>query len=181
MPLALPRLDNFLANLKLPAFSPWIEVLSAEEIEEYQLHNHLKFPLLHLIPTGSSLSELKSNKIKQEMTSFENDCWRFLADIAILTAGSPFSKYIAVDVFRWYTRQMIAIFLPKDKAQMLEYLLGLTGGGSMALFLVFLITLLLLYKCRCMLISGSTNFILEVLLSLLTVSNSERGNALLKI
>ena len=151
-PINLPRLDSFLAKLKRPSFSPWTDVLRADEIAEYQLGNVRKFPLLHLIPHGLSLSDLKSNKLKRDfIPGVENDCWRFIVDVAILTAGSPYGKYINVDIFRLYIRGIVSLFVQDDQSSIQEQVLNITGGGSLGLVVVFLISLLLTYKCRLLL------------------------------
>jgi hypothetical protein len=146
-PINLPKLNSFLAKLKPPSFTPWIDVLTTQEIAEYQRCNHRKFPLLHLIPKGISLSDLKSNKLKRDFVpGLENDCWRFLVDVSILTAGSPYGRYMTVDVFRSYTEAIVSIFI--RQSPIMEEVLGITGGGSAALIITYLIFLLLLYKCR---------------------------------
>jgi len=148
-PIDLPRLESFLAKLKTPSFTPWADVLRADEIAEYQRGNVRKFPLLHLIPTGLSLSDLKSNRPKREFVpGIENDCWRFVVDVAILTAGSPYGKYVNVDVFRMYIRGMVLLFVRDNQDEIQEEVLNITGGGSMGLVVVFLISLLLICKCR---------------------------------
>jgi hypothetical protein len=135
--------------LKPPSFSPWTEILTSEEIQEYQRGNYRKFPLLHLIPKGVSLSELKLNKTKREvLPGFANDCWRFLVDVIILTAGSPYGKYMTVDIFRLYTRAVTLIFIRKDQTAIVDEVLSITGGASLGLVVTFLVCLVLLYKCR---------------------------------
>jgi hypothetical protein len=135
--------------LKPPSFSPWTEILTEEEIQEYQRGNYRKFPLLHLIPKGVSLSDLKSNKTKEEvLPGFANDCWRFLVDVIILTAGSPYGKYMTVDVFRLYTRAVTLIFIREDQTAVVDKVLAITGGASLCLVVTFLGCLVLLYKCR---------------------------------
>lgn len=148
-PTDLPRLDSFLAKLKPSSFSPWTDVLRADEIAEYQRGNVRKFPLLHLIPKGLSLSDFKSNRLKREfIPGIENDCWRFVVDVAILTAGSPYGKDINMNVFRAYIRGMTLLFVRDNQSEIQEEVLNVTGGGSTALIVVFLISLLLIYKCR---------------------------------
>ena len=148
-PINLPKLSSFLSKLKAHSFSPWTDILTTEEISEYQLGNHRKFPLLHLIPKGLSLSDLKSNRLKREIVpGLENDCWRFLVDVSILTAGSPYGKYITVNIFRSYTLVIISALVRQNQVEMAEKVLVITGGGSMGLVMVFLISLLLVYKCR---------------------------------
>ena len=148
-PVDLPRLESFLRNLKRPSFSPWTDILSTEEIAEYQRENVRKFPLLHLIPKGQSLSDLKSNRQGCEyIPGFENDCWRFVVDVAILLAGSPFGKYISVDVFRLYIHGIMSLFIRDNESDLEQKVLTVTGRGSMGLVAVFLISLLMVYKCR---------------------------------
>ena len=65
-------------------------------------------------------------------------------DVSILTAGSPYGKYMTVDVFRSYTEAVVSIFL--RRGQLVERVLTFTGGGSAALVITFLIMFLLLYK-----------------------------------
>ena len=147
-PINLPKLNSFLAKLKPPSFTPWIDVFTTQEIAEYQRCNHRKFPLLHLIPKGISLSDLKSNKLKRDFVpGLENDCWRFLVDVSILTAGSPYGRYMTVDVFRSYTRGNCINFRT-TKSDNEGWYWAITGGGSAALIITYLIFLLLLYKCR---------------------------------
>jgi hypothetical protein len=148
-PVQLPKLDSFLSNLKAPSFTPWTDVLTVEEIREYQSHNHRKFPLLHLIPPGQSLSNLKSNILKGSyLPGLENDCWRFLVDVSILTAGSPYGKYITVEVFRWYTGAIAGVVVRRNRDTIINRVFVVTGGGSLGLVVAFLISLLLLLKCH---------------------------------
>jgi hypothetical protein len=148
-PVHFPKLDAFLSTLKSPSFSPWTDILTTEEIQEYQRGNHRKFPLLHLIPNGLSLSDLKSNRLERELLpGIGNDCWRFLVDVIILTAGSPYGKYLTVDLFRSYTRAIISVFVNQSQEGVIQRVLEVTGGGSMGLVVSFLISLLLLYKCH---------------------------------
>lgn len=145
-PINLPKINSFLTKLKPPSFTPWTDVLTTREITEYQCCNHRKFPPLHLIPKDLSLSDLKSNKIKPDFVpGLENDCWRFLVDVSILTAGSPYGRYMTVDVFRSYTEAIVSIFTRQYPT--MEKALIITGGGSAALIITYLIFLLLLYKC----------------------------------
>jgi hypothetical protein len=104
---------------------------------------------LHLIPKGLSLSDLKSNRLKREIVpGLENDCWRFLVDVSILTAGSPYGKYMTVDIFRMYTVAIVSVVVGQNQIELVEKVLVITGGGSMGLVIAFLISLLLVYKCR---------------------------------
>jgi len=157
-PVGLPRLDSFLAKLNRPSFSPWTDVLRTDEIAEYQRGNIRKFPLLHLIPKGLSFSDLKSNRLKREfIPGIENDCWRFVVDVAILTAGSPYGKYISVGLFQVYIQGMVVLFVRDNQSGIEQVVLAFTGGGSMALLVVFLIFLLLVYKCRQLLQKDQSN------------------------
>jgi len=67
-------------------------------------------------------------------------------DVSILTAGSPYGKYMTVDVFRLYTKAIVSIYLRRD--QLVERVLTFTGGGSAGLVITFLIIFVLLYKCQ---------------------------------
>jgi hypothetical protein len=146
-PIPLPKLDAHLATLKTPAFTPWTEILTTSELQEYQSANHRKFPLLHMIPPGLSLSDLKSNTRKREvLPGFENDCWRFLIDVGVLTAGSPYVAYLTLNIFRVYTRAVVSLFSGMDE-DVVDRALSITGGGAMGLTIVFLVILVLLYKC----------------------------------
>ena len=147
-PIYLPSLNAFLSKLKSPSFSQWIDVLTTEEIGEYQLGSHRRFPLLHLIENGVSLSDLKSNKLKLEVVpGLENDCWRFLVDVIILTAGSPYGKYMTVDIFRLYALAIISIFFKPSREDVARKVFAIIGGGSMGIVVTFLVFLLLVYKC----------------------------------
>jgi hypothetical protein len=158
-PVDLPRLDSFFTKLNRPSFSPWTDVLRTDEIAEYQRGNIRKFPLLHLIPKGLSFSDLKSNRLKRELIpGIENDCWRFLIDVAILTAGSPYGKYISLGLFRVYIHGMVLLFVRDNQSKVEQVVLTFTGGGLMALVVVFLISLLLVYKCRQLLQKDQSNW-----------------------
>lgn len=147
-PLHLPKLNVFLSQLKPPAFSSWEEVLTPIEIDEYQMSNHRRFPIFHLIPRGLSLNDLKSNRRKREMLpGFENDCWRFFVEILVLGAGSPYGQYMNVDVFQFYTRAVLSLY-SGGKPEVVKSGLVYTGGGSLALVVSFLLILLLTFKCR---------------------------------
>jgi hypothetical protein len=147
--IGLRKLDSFLGKLPKPSFSQWTDVLNAQEITEYQYRNHRKFPLLHLIPKGLSLSDLKSNNVKSELVpGLENDCWRFLVNLLVLSAGSPFSKYITVNIFRLYTQAVLQLFSGNRNGQMVDKMLAFTGEGSLTFVTMLLICLLLIYKCR---------------------------------
>lgn len=133
--------------------------MTVEELRNYQANNQRKFPLLHLIPKGLSLSDLKLNKVKRESISgFENDCWRFLADVIVLTAGSPYGRYMSVDVFLLYTRRIISVFPWENHTNRVNQISALLGGGSLALIMIFLICLLLLYKFRQHVMLGASHF-----------------------
>jgi hypothetical protein len=147
-PVHLPKLDAHLATFRGPSFSPWTDILTTEELQEYQFANMRKFPLLHMISGGLSLSDLKTNTLKRKvLPGFENDCWRFLVDVSILTAGSPYAKYMTLEIFRQYTRSVISLYTRSDEI-VVDKFVTITGGGTMSLTLVFLIILLLLYKSR---------------------------------
>jgi hypothetical protein len=172
-PVDLPRLDSFLTKLNRPSFSPWTDVLRTDEIAEYQRGNIRKFPLLHLIPKGLSFSDLKSNRLKRELIpGIENDCWRFVVDVAILTAGSPYGKYISVGWFRVYIHGLVLLFVRDNQSKIEQIVLTFTGGGSMALVAVFLISLLLVYKCRQLLQTDQSNRKVTAVISL--VRDSDR-------
>jgi hypothetical protein len=144
----LPKLNSFLGNLSPTSFSEWTKVLTPGEIREYQVRNHRKFPLLHLIPPGLSLNDVKAGKWKLEpLPGFENDFWKFLVEVCVLTAGSPYGKYMTVDIFRSYTKTVLSLYSGHNLAAM-DRVMQWTGEGCLALTAVFLIMVTLVYKCR---------------------------------
>src|SRR5205814_7140055 len=89
----LRELNSFLTKLKPPSFTPWTDVLSIQEISEYQRCKKRKFPLLHLIPKGLSLSHSKGNKLKGNLFPiFKIDYCRCLLKVRILTAGRRYGR-----------------------------------------------------------------------------------------
>jgi hypothetical protein len=111
------------------------------------------------------LSDLKLNKTKREvLPGFANDCWRFLVDVIILTAGSPYGKYLTVDIFRLYTRAVTLIFIRKDHTAVVDKVLSITGGASLALVVTLLGCLVLLYKCSRILKKDISNHHLDEVL-----------------
>ena len=148
-PVYLPTLNAHLTNLKPTSFTPWSEILTQEEIVEYQRRNHRKFPIFHRLQAGVSISELKSNATRRVLfPGLENDLWRFVVDVCILTAGSPYGKDLSVSVFREYTQFVISIVVRDAESPWRQRILNYTGGGSLALVVSFLLVLMLLYKCR---------------------------------
>jgi hypothetical protein len=146
-PVALPRLAEFLSHLTPPRFTPWSDVLAPPEIAEYQRLNHRKFPIFHRLREGVSISELKSNVTQRVfIPGLENDLWRFVVDVCILTAGSPYGKDLSVDVFRKFTQFVVSVVVRDETwvARVLDF----TGGGSLAMVVSFLVVLLVLFKCR---------------------------------
>ena len=151
-PVNLPSMDTFLRTLKPPSFSPWTDILSPEELTEYQTANHRKFPILHRLGRGVSLSDLKANKVKKELVpGFENDCWRFVVDVCVLLAGSPYARYLNLNLFYWYTQSIVSVVSRHFPFPIEQEVLNVMGGGSLAMVTSFLICLLLVYKCRKML------------------------------
>lgn len=69
-------------------------------------------------------------------------------DISILTAGSPYGKYMSVKVFALYTRAVTLVFVHGDKDRAVERILRVTGGESLGLVVVFLLCLLTMHKAR---------------------------------
>ena len=99
-----------------------------------------------MVPAGLSLSDLKSNILKRDkLPGFENDCWRFLVDVSVLTAGSPYAEYITLNVFREYTRAIVSLYV-RDNDATVEKVMTITGDGALSLAIVLTISLLLLYK-----------------------------------
>jgi len=149
-PISLPKLNAFLGSLQQPSFSPWSDILTPQEVQDYQNANHRKFPLSHLIPPGLSLNDLKSNTLKRKvLPGFENDLWRFLVEVCVLTAGSPYGQYLSVDIFRAYTRTMLSLYSGSQPG-LVEKAMAWTGGGSLTLTVVFLLILVVTYKTYCM-------------------------------
>ena len=145
----LPALNSHLTNLKPTSFTPWSETLTQEEIVEYQTRNHRKFPIFHRLQAGVSISELKSNVTKRVLfPGLENDLWRFVVDVCILTAGSPYGRDLSVGVFHEYTQFVISIIVRDKESPWRQRILNYTGGGSLGLVISLVLVLLLLYKCR---------------------------------
>jgi len=67
-------------------------------------------------------------------------------DVIVLTAGSPFGKYVTVDVFRMYTHVVLSTVLRREDN--VESVMQVMGGGSLVLTSTFVLMLLLVYKCR---------------------------------
>ena len=157
-PVNLPNLDAFLRTLKPPSFSPWTDILSSEELNEYQTGNHRKFPILHFLGKGVSLSNLKANKVKKEfLPGLENDCWRFVVDVCVLLAGSPYARYIDLNIFYWYTESIVSIISRHSSFPIEQEVLDFMGGGSLALVTSFLVCIVTMYKCRKMIQSEDMN------------------------
>jgi hypothetical protein len=149
-PIHLPKLDSFLSGLKPPGFTPWTQVLTQQEIQVYQRYNYRKFPPWELVPRGCSITDIKSHRIKRErFPGLQNDWSRFLVDVSILTAGSPYGKYMSVGVFALYTRAVTLVFVHGDAREVVvERVLRVTGGEAMGLVVAFLLCPLLIYKAR---------------------------------
>jgi hypothetical protein len=94
---------------------------------------------------------------RERLPGFGNDCWRFLVDVVVLTAGSPYGKDMTVDVFRLYTRAVTLVFVRNNQTAAVGTVLKITGGASLALVVTFVGCSVLVYKCRCILQKVSTN------------------------
>jgi hypothetical protein len=96
-----------------------------------------------------SISELKSNVTRKVLLpGLGNDWWRFVVDVCILTAGSPYGKDLSASIFREYTEFVVRIVLRDEQSVWYQRILNFTGGGSMALVVSFALILFLLCNCR---------------------------------
>ena len=72
-----------------------------------------------------------------------------MVEVCVLTAGSPYGKYVSVQVFGWYTRAVVMVFVRGGTGEdVMERVLRITGGEGMGLVVVFLLCLLMVWKAR---------------------------------
>jgi hypothetical protein len=147
-PLHLPTLDAFLSRLPQSAgFTPWTDILTPQEIQQYQRNNYRKFPPWEEVPRGCSITDVKRNSGRRDrFPGLENDWWRFLVDVCVLGAGSPYARDISVQVFALYTHAVTLMFVRKEGEQAVERVEWVTGREAMGLVVVFLLCPLLVYK-----------------------------------
>jgi hypothetical protein len=112
------------------------------------------------IPRGWSVNDLKAGG-RVRVPGLENDSWRFLVEVLILMAGSPYGVYLSVDVFRLYTQAMAGLYT-RGNDEIVAKILVATGGGCVALAIVFLLILLLVYKFRASQLYDSISAVTEV-------------------
>lgn len=95
-----------------------------------------------------SITDIKSGRERRErLPGLENDWWRFLVEICVLGAGSPYGEAMSVQVFGLYTRGLTMV-VARGKEDVVAKVMTGTGRESLGLVTGFLLCLLVVYKAR---------------------------------